>query len=107
MAAPIKFGVGQSVLRKEDDALIRGKGRYTDDLAPQASLHALVVRSPHAHATLKAIDAKAASSMPGVLAVLTGAELATDKIGNLICGWAITSRDGTPSFAPRTTTRST
>jgi len=44
MAAPIKFGVGQSVLRKEDDALIRGKGRYTDDLAPQASLHALVVR---------------------------------------------------------------
>ena len=48
--APIKFGVGQSVLRKEDDALIRGKGRYTDDHAPQAALHALVLRSPHAHA---------------------------------------------------------
>ena len=45
MAAPIKFGVGQSVLRKEDDALIRGKGRYTDDHAPQASMHALVLRS--------------------------------------------------------------
>ena len=43
MAAPIKFGVGQSVLRKEDDALIRGKGRYTDDLAPQASLTGLTV----------------------------------------------------------------
>ncbi|MGY3408509.1 CO/xanthine dehydrogenase Mo-binding subunit [Bradyrhizobium sp. GM5.1] len=50
MAAPIKFGVGQSVLRKEDDALIRGKGRYTDDYAPQAVLHALMLRSPHAHA---------------------------------------------------------
>ncbi|MGY4287334.1 CO/xanthine dehydrogenase Mo-binding subunit [Bradyrhizobium sp. LM2.7] len=50
MAAPIKFGVGQSVLRKEDDALIRGKGRYTDDYAPQAALHALMLRSPHAHA---------------------------------------------------------
>ena len=50
MAAPIKFGVGQSVRRKEDDALIRGKGRYTDDVAPQPAMHALVLRSPHAHA---------------------------------------------------------
>ena len=62
MAAPIKFGVGQSVLRKEDDALIRGKGRYTDDLAPQASLHALVVRSPHAHATFTLDTTKATAS---------------------------------------------
>ena len=46
--APIKFGVGQSVLRKEDDALIRGRGRYTDDHAPQQAMHALVLRSPHA-----------------------------------------------------------
>ena len=44
MAAPIKFGVGQSVLRKEDDALIRGKGRYTDDYAPQAALRCLMLR---------------------------------------------------------------
>ena len=50
MAAPIKFGVGQSVRRKEDDALIRGKGRYTDDVSPQPAMHALVLRSPHAHA---------------------------------------------------------
>jgi carbon-monoxide dehydrogenase large subunit len=48
--APIKFGVGQSVPRKADDALIRGRGRYTDDFAPQPALHALVLRSPHAHA---------------------------------------------------------
>jgi len=48
--APIKFSVGQSVPRKEDDALIRGRGRYTDGFAPQPALHALVLRSPHAHA---------------------------------------------------------
>ena len=65
MAAPIKFGVGQSVLRKEDDALIRGKGRYTDDHAPQASMHALVLRSPHAHARFT-INAVRAKSLPGV-----------------------------------------
>src|ERR1700719_3000158 len=57
--APIKFGVGQSVLRKEDDALIRGKGRYTDDFAPQAALHALVLRSPHARATFTLNAARA------------------------------------------------
>ena len=68
MAAPIKFGVGQSVLRKEDDALIRGKGRYTDDVAPQASLHALMLRSPHAHAKFS-IDASRARTLPGVAAV--------------------------------------
>jgi aerobic carbon-monoxide dehydrogenase large subunit len=74
MSAPIKFGVGQSVLRKEDDALIRGKGRYTDDFAPQASLHALVLRSPHAHAKFT-IDASRARSLPGVALILTAAEI--------------------------------
>jgi aerobic carbon-monoxide dehydrogenase large subunit len=48
--APIKFGIGQSVLRKEDDALIRGRGRYTDDFAPQPALQALALRSPHVRA---------------------------------------------------------
>src|SRR5208282_2610988 len=57
---------------------------------------AYFIRSPHAHATIKSIDAKAASGMPGVLAVLTGTELAADKIGNLICGWMIHSKDGSP-----------
>ena len=62
---PIKFGVGQSVARKEDDALIRGKGRYTDDVAPARALHALVLRSPHAHARFR-IDVTRARSLPGV-----------------------------------------
>ena len=82
MAAPIKFGVGQSVLRKEDDALSRGKGRYTDDHAPQASMHALVLRSPHAHAKFT-LDATRAKSLPGVGAILTADDVR--DLGGLPC----------------------
>src|ERR1700746_3345338 len=82
MAAPIKFGVGQSVLRKEDDALIRGKGRYTDDTAPQASLNALVLRSPHAHAKFT-IDASKARTLPGVALILTAEDV--KDLGGLPC----------------------
>jgi len=83
MAAPIKFGVGQSVLRKEDDALIRGKGRYTDDVAPASpSLHALVLRSPHAHARFT-IDANRARGLPGVALVLTAEDI--KDLGDLPC----------------------
>ena len=82
MAAPVKFGVGQSVLRKEDDKLIRGKGNYTDDHAPQASMHALMLRSPHAHATF-AIDASRARTLPGVGLILTAAEVG--DLGGLPC----------------------
>src|SRR4051812_36856684 len=82
MAAPIKFGVGQSVLRKEDDALIRGKGRYTDDVAPQPALHALVLRSPHAHAKFT-INVSKARALPGVAAILTAED--TRELGGLPC----------------------
>ena len=82
MAAPIKFGVGQSVLRKEDDALIRGKGRYTDDYAPQAALRCLMLRSPHAHAKYT-IDASRARTLPGVALVLTADDVG--DLGNLPC----------------------
>src|SRR5580700_2034048 len=82
MAAPIKFGIGQSVLRKEDDALIRGKGRYTDDLAPQPAMHALVLRSPHAHAKFT-IDASRARTLPGIALILTAGEVA--DLGDLPC----------------------
>jgi carbon-monoxide dehydrogenase large subunit len=82
MAAPIKFGVGQSVLRKEDDALIRGKGRYTDDVAPQPAMHALMLRSPHAHAKFT-IDAARARSLPGVALILTAADIG--DLGDLPC----------------------
>jgi carbon-monoxide dehydrogenase large subunit len=82
MAAPIKFGVGQSVLRKEDDALIRGKGRYTDDYAPHAALRCLVLRSPHAHAKYT-IDVSRARGLPGVALILTADDV--KDLGNLPC----------------------
>jgi aerobic carbon-monoxide dehydrogenase large subunit len=89
-------GIGAAVRRKEDQRFITGKGHYTDDITRPGQTYACFVRSPHAHAKIKRIDAGTASGMPGVAAVLTGAELAADKIGNLICGWMIHSKDGTP-----------
>jgi carbon-monoxide dehydrogenase large subunit len=89
-------GIGAAVRRKEDRRFITGTGHYTDDINRPGQTYACFVRSPHAHATIRSIDAKAAAAMPGVLAVLTGAELAADKIGNLICGWMIHSKDGSP-----------
>ena len=89
-------GIGAAVRRQEDQRFITGKGRYTADVERPHQAFACFVRSPHAHAKIKKIDARAAAAMPGVLAVLTGAELAADKIGNLICGWLIHSKDGTP-----------
>jgi carbon-monoxide dehydrogenase large subunit len=79
---PVKFGVGQSVVRKEDDSLIRGRGRYTGDHAPAGLLHAVILRSPHAHARFK-INASAARKMPGVAAVLTSDDVA--ELGGLPC----------------------
>ena len=89
-------GIGAAVRRKEDFRFITGKGQYTDDISRPGQTYIHFVRSPHAHAKIRKIDATAAKGMPGVVAVLTGADLAADKIGNLICGWAITSKDGTP-----------
>ena len=89
-------GIGAAVRRKEDQRFITGKGHYTDDINRPGQAYAYFVRSPHAHATIKSIDAKAASAMPGVCGVLTGKDLAADKIGNLICGWMVHSKDGSP-----------
>ena len=93
---PTGTGIGAAVRRKEDQRFITGKGQYTDDISRPGETRALFVLSPHAHAKIKRIDAAQAKTMPGVLAVLTGAELAADKIGNLICGWMIHSKDGSP-----------
>ena len=78
----LKFGFGQSVLRKEDDPLLRGVGRYIGDVAPPETLHAVVLRSPHAHAHFH-IDAAKARAMLGVRLVLTGAEIG--DLGPLPC----------------------
>jgi carbon-monoxide dehydrogenase large subunit len=89
-------GIGARVARKEDKRFITGGGRYTDDMIVPGMKHAVFVRSPYAHADIKKIDVKAAKAMPGVIGVLTGKELKADGIGNLICGWMIHSKDGTP-----------
>jgi carbon-monoxide dehydrogenase large subunit len=87
-------GIGASVKRKEDARFITGKGRYTDDINRPGQAYAYFIRSPHAHATIKKIDATAAKSSPEVLAVLTGADAVADKIGAHVCGWTIHSKDG-------------
>ena len=89
-------GIGARVARKEDKRFITGAGRYVDDMVVPGMKHAAFVRSPYAHAQIKKIDVKKAQAMPGVHGVLTGKELKADGIGNLICGWMIHSKDGTP-----------
>src|SRR5262249_3915316 len=94
-------GGGAAVRRKEDHRFITGRGHFTADVNRPGQVFAVFVRSPHAHATIRSIDSKAAGTRPGVLAVLSGGELAADKIGNLICGWMIHSKDGSPmNMAP-------
>jgi aerobic carbon-monoxide dehydrogenase large subunit len=80
---PAKFGFGAPARRKEDDALVRGAGRYVADCAPAGALHAVVLRSPHAHARYRITDVAKAKGMPGVALVLTAADLAS--FGDLPC----------------------
>jgi len=91
-----KYGVGQPVRRKEDDTLVRGKGKYTDDFSLPGQAYAWIVRSSHAHGVIKKIDTTAAKAMPGVLGVWTGADLAAANYGPFTCGLPLKSRDGTP-----------
>ena len=92
-------GIGAPVRRKEDFRFITGKGQYTDDINRVNQAYAYFLRSPHAHATINGIDKSAAAEMPGVVAIYTGEDLAADKIGGLICGWMIHSKDGSPMKA--------
>ena len=91
--------LGAAVRRKEDHRFITGKGQYTDDINRPGQSHAYFLRSPHAHANLKSIDIARAKAMPGVVAIYTGDDVAADKVGGLICGWMIHSKDGTPMRA--------
>ena len=88
-----KFGMGASVLRKEDDAFISGKGRYTDDFSPEGVLHLHVLRSPTAKARFTIASVEAARASPGVHLVLTGADLA--PLGDLKSGAMQKQPDGT------------
>ncbi len=95
-----KVGVGQSVTRKEDPRLLRGEGRYTDDLAPPDALVALFLRSSHGHAELGRLDVEAASATPGVVMVLTAEELDARGYPDLPCAVPLRSADGSPMIVP-------
>ncbi|MFO0995390.1 MAG: xanthine dehydrogenase family protein molybdopterin-binding subunit [Alphaproteobacteria bacterium] len=96
----MKYGFGQSVRRSEDPRLLMGRGRFMDDIVLPRMAAAVVLRSPHAHAEIRGIDAEAARGMPGVLAVLTAAELAADGLGPITAHDAIENSDGSTAFTP-------
>ena len=90
---PMKFGVGQPVRRLEDERLITGQGRYTDDLQPEKVLHGYVLRSPHAHASFRISDTETARTIKGVKLILTAADLG--DLGDVPCQAALPNGDGT------------
>src|SRR5271155_3565432 len=94
-----KFAVGQSVPRKEDPMLLRGQGRYTDDVSLPGQAYMVMVRSQVAHGVIRGIDADAARKMPGVLGVYTATDL--QGYGPLKCMVPFNNRDGSPMRKPR------
>ncbi len=92
--------VGSRVERKEDKKFLTGKGRYTADINIANQTYAVFVRSPHARAKIKKVDTSKALKASGVVGILTGEEIAADKIGGLIAGWAIRSEDGSEMKVP-------
>ncbi|HXO00545.1 MAG TPA: xanthine dehydrogenase family protein molybdopterin-binding subunit [Stellaceae bacterium] len=95
-----QFGIGQPVRRVEDRRFITGRGRYLDDIDRPHQTHAVFLRSTHAHALIRATDVTAAAAKPGVVAVLTGADLAADGVGTVPCVSGLTNRDGSPAVLP-------
>ena len=92
--------VGAAIARKEDKRFLLGQGRYVDDMNRPHQTHAVFVRSPHAHAKITSIDTSKAAAAPGVIAVLTGKDIAADKVGGIPCGWQVKSKDGSNMVEP-------
>ncbi|HYC14840.1 MAG TPA: molybdopterin cofactor-binding domain-containing protein, partial [Stellaceae bacterium] len=95
-----QFGIGQPVPRKEDPKLLRGEGRYSDDVSLPGQAYATIVRSRYAHGVIRKIDTAEARAMPGVLAVYTAADIDAAGFGTFKCVIAFPNRDGTPLRAP-------
>jgi aerobic carbon-monoxide dehydrogenase large subunit len=93
-------GIGAPVRRVEDEKFLRGGGCFVADIVLPGELHAVLVRAPHTHAGIRGIDKRAAQATPGVIAVLTGADMAADKVGQMAPLWAIKSADGKPMAEP-------
>ncbi|MBT5571142.1 MAG: xanthine dehydrogenase family protein molybdopterin-binding subunit [Alphaproteobacteria bacterium] len=100
----VKYGVGQPVRRTEDPRLLTGRGKFNDDISRDGEAIGFVLRSPHAHADIRSIDSTRAAGMPGVLAVLTGRDLADDGIGTFPGPppffASLTKPDGSPLIYP-------
>ena len=95
-----KFGLAQPVRRVEDPRLLKGAGRYTDDIVLPGMLFGIVLRSPHAAANITRLDTAEARKLPGVAGVYTAADLKADGIGTLPCAVLVNNRDGTQQAAP-------
>ena len=96
-----EFGMSQPVARVEDARFLTGAGHFVDDETLPGQLHAVVLRSPHAHADLNAIDTAAAMAAPGVCTVLTGRHYAADGLGLVPhIGPPVKRRDGAPVIVP-------
>ncbi len=95
-----RFGIGQPVRRVEDRRFLTGSGTYVDDLAPAGMAHAVMLRSPHAHARIRRLDASAARAAPGVLLVLTGEDWAAEGLGGIPLRADTRNRDGSPIRHP-------
>ncbi len=95
-----KTGIGARVARLEDGRFLQGRGTYTDDINRPGQVHAHFVRSPHAHASFTKVDISKALKVPGVVAVLTGADMAADGVGGLPCGWGVVGKSGVPMKEP-------
>jgi aerobic carbon-monoxide dehydrogenase large subunit len=93
-------GIGASIKRKEDRRFLLGKGQYTDDITLANQSYAVFVRSPYAHAAIVGIDTEQARKASGVLAVLTGDDVAADGLGSVPCGWLVKSKDGSNMVEP-------
>jgi len=97
---PTRFGSGQAVLRLEDDALLAGVGQFTDDVTLPEQTYLFFVRSPYPHARIVAVDTAAALAMPGVLQVVTGADLVAAGVKPIPGSIGFTRADGLPGVAP-------
>ncbi|HJS86144.1 MAG TPA: xanthine dehydrogenase family protein molybdopterin-binding subunit, partial [Acetobacteraceae bacterium] len=95
-----KYAVGQPVPRKEDPTLLRGEGRYTDDITLPGQAYAVMVRSSYAHGRIRGIDTTAARATEGVLGVFTGADLVAAGLGPMPSGAAFKNRDGSDMPKP-------
>jgi aerobic carbon-monoxide dehydrogenase large subunit len=95
-----KFGLAQPVRRVEDPRLLKGAGRYTDDIVLPGMLHGVVLRSPHAAAKITGINTAAAAAMPGVRAIYTAADIKAAGLGTLPCAAPVQNRDGTDMASP-------